>query len=98
MSDKIMSGRELRERLFKTTEDSKRMNVLCELVARQQEDMFFLDKRMLELSQYLDKLADIMVQLASGTSAMAANIAPFIRGVQNNTKIAKSTVEADQHG
>ena len=98
MSDKIMSGRELRERLFQTTEDSKRMEILCELVTRQQEDLFFLDKRLLELSQYLDKLADIMVQLATGTAVLGNKIAPFIKGVKENTNIAKSTMEADTHG
>lgn len=98
MSEKIMSGRELRERLFQTTEDSKRMELLCELVARQQEDLFFLDKRLMETAQYLDKLADILVNLTTGTSVLATKLAPFLKEVKDNVNIAKSTVEADNHG
>lgn len=89
MSDKIMSGRELRERLMTTTEDSKRMNLLCELVCKQQEDIFFLNKQFAELAMYMDKITDTLVQLATGTSVLGAKVAPFLKEhSENQAKVA----------
>lgn len=99
MSDKIMSGRELRERLLTTTEDSKRMNIVCEMLCKQQEDIFFLNKQFAEVAIYLDKITDTLAKLATGTSVLGAKVAPFIKAQSENmAKIAQDNVKINNEG
>ena len=82
----IMSGRELQERLLKNTDESTRIRLLVECCIRQQQEMFYLNKKMIELGLYLDKMADTMVNVVSGTSALAAEMAPLLGDVRKTNK------------
>lgn len=87
----IMSGRELQEQLLKMTNDEKRVRLLVEACIRQQQELFYLNKKMLEIVSYLDQIADTMVNVVSGTSALAAELAPFLkktaRNINNNMEL-----------
>ena len=48
----IMSGRELQESLMKTSDDSKRIRLLTECCIRQQQEVFYMQKRCKNL-QYI---------------------------------------------
>lgn len=82
----IMSGRELQERLLKNSDESTRIRLLVECCIRQQQEMFYLNKKMIELGLYLDKMADTMVNVVSGTSALAAEMAPLLGDVRKTNK------------
>ena len=85
----IMSGRELQERLLKNSDESTRIRLLVECCIRQQQEMFYLNKKMIELGLYLDKMADTMVNVVSGTSALAAEMAPLLGDVRKTNKSLK---------
>lgn len=85
----IMSGRELQEQLMKTTDNDKRVRLLVETCIRQQQEMFYLNKKLLEIVTYLDQIADSMVNVVSGTSALAAELAPMIRKTGKNLEKSK---------
>lgn len=85
----IMSGRELQERLLKNSDESTRIRLLVECCIRQQQEMFYLNKKMMELGFYLDKIADTMVNVVSGTSALAAEMAPLLGNVRKTNKSLK---------
>lgn len=85
----IMSGRELQERLLKNSDESTRIRLLVECCIRQQQEMFYLNKKMMELGFYLDKIADTMVNVVSGTSALAAEMAPLLGDVRKTNKSLK---------
>lgn len=85
----IMSGRELQERLLKNADESTRIRLLVECCIRQQQEMFYLNKKMIELGLYLDKMADTMVNVVSGTSALAAEMAPLLGDVRKTNKSLK---------
>lgn len=85
----IMSGRELQERLLKNSDESTRIRLLVECCIRQQQEMFYLNKKMIELGIYLDKMADTMVNVVSGTSALAAEMAPLLGDVRKTNKSLK---------
>lgn len=89
----IMSGRELQESLMKTTDDSKRIRLLTECCIRQQQEVFYMHKKLLELSMYLDKIADTLVNVVSGTSALASQVAPLLRGVRETNRSLKKNEE-----
>jgi hypothetical protein len=82
----IMSGRELQERLLKNSDESTRIRLLVECCIRQQQEMFYLNKKMIELGLYLDKMADTMANAVSGTSALSAEMAPLLGDVIKTNK------------
>lgn len=89
----IMSGRELQERLMKNTDESTRIRLLVECAIRQQQEMFYINKKLIELGIYLDKIADSMVNVVSGTSALAAELAPLLGNVRKTNKNLKKNEE-----
>ena len=89
----IMSGRELQERLMKTSDESTKIRLITECCIRQQQEMFYLNKKIIELGFYLDKIADTMVNVVSGTSALAAEMAPLLGDVRKTNRNLKKNEE-----
>ena len=89
----IMSGRELQERLMKTSDESTKIRLITECCIRQQQEMFYLNKKIMELGFYLDKIADTMVNVVSGTSALAAEMAPLLGDVRKTNRNLKKNEE-----
>lgn len=89
----IMSGRELQESLMKTSDESKRIRLLTECCIRQQQEMFYINKKLIELATYLDQVADTMVNVVSGTSALTSQLAPLLGDIRKANKNLKKNEE-----
>lgn len=86
----VMSGRELQEQILHTTDESKKIMLLCETVIRQQQEIFFLRKNFTELLTYFDKMADTVVKLAVGTTAMSNELAPIVKQIKKTEKVVNN--------
>ena len=83
----VMSGRELQKKLLKTTDESKKIMLLCETVIRQQQELFFLRKNFAELVTYFDKMANTVTMLATGTTVLSKELAPIIKQTRGMNRV-----------
>lgn len=94
---RIQMGKELQEQLLQTTDEGKSIRLMKELIVKQQQDIFQLDKMFVELSTMFDKMVDTVVQLASGTAALGAEISPMLQSSRKMVKNAKTNQELDEN-
>lgn len=94
---RIQMGKELQEQLLQTTDEGKSIRLMKELIVKQQQDIFQLDKMFVELSTMFDKMVDTVVQLASGTAALGAEVAPMLQSSRKMVKNAKTNQELDEN-
>lgn len=86
----IQSGRELKEKLLLTTDSDEVMRLMKELVVKQQQDLYFLNKQFTELSLLVDQLVDEMVKVVSTNGAVINKLSPILKQMsENKVKISK---------
>lgn len=93
---KIQMGRELNEQLLHCTDDSKSIKLMKELIVKQQQDIFQLDKMFTGLTLMFDKMCDTLANLATGTAALGAEVSPLLQESRSLTKTAKKSEELNQ--
>ena len=84
---KIMSGQDLKTQLLTTKDTDRRVVIMSEMVVQQQQDLFYINKKLLEVATYLDQITDQLSILAQASEIIGSKVAK----ISGDTKALKNS-------